>query len=71
MAIRDSCFPWHLSIWSDNSVNAFRFWDEMKKAGLPFQIEHHDDEITFLLPKGSEDLHFTVSGRVLDSDNTD
>jgi hypothetical protein len=64
-AIRDSCFRWYFSMWNDQGP-ALRFWEEMKEAGLPFEVEHHDDRIVFLLPRGSEDLHETVSARVLD-----
>jgi hypothetical protein len=36
----------------------------MKALGLPFQVEHSDDGILFLLPKDNEDLHDVISGRV-------
>jgi hypothetical protein len=61
--IRDSCFPWYFSWWKDPE-SAHLFWEEMKSSGLPFQIEHHSDRLVFLLPKGSEDLHEVISGRV-------
>ena len=61
--IRDSCFRWYFSWWKDPE-SAHLFWEEMKASGLPFQVEHHSDRLVFLLPKGSEDLHEVISGRV-------
>lgn len=61
--IRDSCFRWYYSWWKD-PVPARLFWEEMKAAGLPFEVEHHDDRLVFLLPRGNEDLHDVISGRV-------
>jgi hypothetical protein len=62
-AIRDSCFRWYLSWWK-TAEPAHRFWREMEASGLPFQVEHHDGQIVFLLPKGSEDLHEAITKRV-------
>jgi hypothetical protein len=61
--IRDSCFRWYF-VWWKSSEMASRFWEEMRAAGLPFQVEHHEDRIVFLLPKGNEDLHRAVMDRL-------
>jgi hypothetical protein len=61
--IRDSCFPWYFFWWKDPE-SAHLFQRELKASGLPFQVEHHDDRMVFLLPRGSEDLHEIISGRV-------
>ena len=61
--IRDRCFRWYFRWWKDNE-SAMAFWREMKKAGLPFQVEHHHDRIVFLLPRGSEDRHDEISDLV-------
>src|SRR5215217_1939342 len=47
--IRDSCFGWYF-IWWKTSEESHRFWQEMKASGLPFQVEHHEDKIVFLVP---------------------
>jgi hypothetical protein len=61
--IRGSCFRWYF-IWWKTFEESHRFWQEMKASGLPFQVEHHEDRIVFLVPRGSEDLHRTIAGRV-------
>lgn len=61
--IRDRCFRWYLSWWKDAEAG-HRFWREMRESGLPFQVEYHDRQTVFLLPKGSEDLHETIIKRV-------
>jgi membrane-bound lytic murein transglycosylase MltF len=60
LLIRDSCFRWYLTWWDDKEL-AMAFWREMKAAGLPFQVEHHEDRLVFLLPKGGEDRHEEIS----------
>lgn len=61
--IRDSCFRWYLTWWKD-SKSSNLFLEELTASGLPFQVEYHDDEMAFLLPKGSEDLHEVIGNRV-------
>jgi hypothetical protein len=61
--IRDSCFRWYLTWWKDPEYSSL-FLEELKASGLSFQVEHHDGEMVFLLPKGSEDLHEVISNRV-------
>lgn len=61
--VRDSCFSWYFSWWN-NPESTHLFWEELKATGLPFQVEHHDDRIIFLLPKRNEDLYEVISGRV-------
>lgn len=55
--IRDSCFRGYFFWWKDDLRPAHLFWERMKESGLPHLVEHHDDRLTFFLPKGSEDLH--------------
>lgn len=60
--IRDSCFRWYLTWWKDPESSSL-FLEELKSSGLPFQVEYHDGNMVFLLPKGSEDLHEVISKR--------
>ncbi|MBB6589337.1 hypothetical protein [Ralstonia solanacearum] len=60
--IRDSCFRWYFR-WSENGNWSSAFREELKQSGTPFQVEYHDGRMTFLLPKGSENLHDEISDR--------
>jgi hypothetical protein len=63
-SIRTSFFRWYFICWKE-SDKSHRFWEEMRAAGLPFHVEHHDGRIVFLVPKGAEDLHRTVMNRII------
>lgn len=62
--IRDSCYPWYLLSWKIGTDAPYQFWQEMKRLGLPFQVEHHQGFTVFLLPKAGKELHRDVIGRV-------
>ncbi|MCK4138458.1 hypothetical protein [Ralstonia pseudosolanacearum] len=61
-SIRDACFRWYFR-WSEDCNWSSAFWKELKTSGTPFQVEHHDRRVVFLLPKGSEELHAAMSDR--------
>ena len=55
-AIRTSCFRWYFR-WSEDPDWSATFLEAMKRSGTPFQIEHHNRRIVFLLPREHEQLH--------------
>ena len=51
--IRDSCYPWYFS-WPQSPADSEEFLVALRKSRLPFQLEHHEDRLVFLLARQHE-----------------
>lgn len=68
-AIRDSCFRWYFITWKTLELSHM-FRQEMLSAGLPFQIEHHDEKLVFLVSKEDRSLHRDLIEKVQEREGT-
>jgi hypothetical protein len=61
--IRDGCFRWYFSWWDTPELTG-RFLKVLRKSGLPFQLEHHENRDIFLLSKQHEAAYLELSAQV-------
>jgi len=65
--IRDSCYRWFFYIFK-TTPEAERYLLQLRKSKLPFQIEHHKDQIILLLAKAYEDEYDQLWADHIDDD---